>query len=133
MPCWGQTARKTLGESGQDPEMAAVTEPRPAFASHSPSGEYLLNYLSPVDCDDLLAVVVLVKELVLIDAQGVQDGRVQVVGVDGPLHGDEADRVGGADHLASLDPAAGQPHGVSQGRVVAPGLGADGVNLGCRR
>src|SRR4051812_20052643 len=56
---------------------------RPANASRSEEAltlpERLPHHFAAVDGDDLLAVVVLVVQRVLVDAERVQDRRVQVV------------------------------------------------------
>src|SRR5215210_7792945 len=90
---------------------------RPPFHDQRSSKD-LADNLAAGDRDQLLAVVVPVDEAVLVDAQGVQDRRVQVVGVDRPLDGGIADRVGGTNDLATPDAAAGQPHRIARGGVV---------------
>ncbi len=56
----------------------------------------------------------------LIQPELVQNRRVQVAEVIGLLDRPETDRVGCANHLASPDAAAGQPHREADVVVVAP-------------
>jgi hypothetical protein len=51
-----------------------------------------------------------VGQLFVIEAQQLQDSRVQVVDVHPVLHGLEAEFVGGPVHLATFHPATGEPH-----------------------
>ena len=55
----------------------------------------------------------------MVDAQAVQDGRLQVRHTDLVLDDIEAHLVGLTDRLAALDPAAGHPHGERLRVVVA--------------
>src|SRR5581483_8317564 len=59
------------------------------------------------------------RQLFLIETEQVQNGRVYVAEVDRLLDGAQADVVGGADDLAALDAAAGQPHREAEIVVVA--------------
>ncbi len=68
----------------------------------------------------LVAAEVGVGQPVLVEAELVEDRRVDVAEVVGALDGPEADGVGGADDLAPLDPAAGHPHREAEVVVVAP-------------
>src|SRR5438477_248477 len=81
--------------------------------------EHLVDHRAPVDGDDLVTVVVAKRQLVLIDAEGLQDRGVQVARRDRALDGAVADGVGGADDLTALDAAAGQPHRVAGRGMVA--------------
>src|SRR4051812_21311180 len=56
----------------------------------------------------------------LIEAELVEDRRVNVAEVVRALDGLEADRVGGADDLSPLDAAAGHPHREAEVVMVAP-------------
>ena len=60
-----------------------------------------------------------VGELVLVEAELVQDGRVDVAEVVGLFDRVQADRVGRADDLASLYAAARHPHGEAEVVMVA--------------
>ena len=66
-----------------------------------------------------VAAGVAVGELLVVEAQQVQDRGVQVVDVDRVLDGLEAELVGRAVDVAALDAAAGQPHGEAVVVVVA--------------
>src|SRR5262245_49722434 len=92
--------------------------------------EDLADDLTAVDRNDLPAILVLVIELVLVDPEGVQDGRVQIVGVDGALRHRVADLVRRADDLAAPDPAAGQPYRKGRRPMVAAGNGAGALRRG---
>src|SRR5947208_1361245 len=67
----------------------------------------------------LVAAVVEVGEPLVVKAELVEDGRVDVSGVDRVLHGLVADLVGRAVDRAPLDPAAGHPYGEAVRIVVA--------------
>src|SRR5579885_1103213 len=60
-----------------------------------------------------------VAEGVLLQAELMEHGGVNVAEVNGLLDGAEADGVGGADDLAPLDAAAGQPHGEAEVMMIA--------------
>ena len=60
-----------------------------------------------------------IGQLVLIEAELVQDRGVDVAEVIGALDGVQADGVGGADDLPALDAAAGHPHREAEVVVVA--------------
>src|SRR6185503_14273534 len=66
-----------------------------------------------------VAAGVAVGELFVIEAELVQQGGVQVVDGDAVLYGLESELVGGSVSDTGLDAAAGQPHGVAVGIVVA--------------
>ena len=57
-----------------------------------------------------VAAGVAVRQLLVVEAQQVQDRRVQIVDVDLVLDGGEAELVGRAVDVPALDAAAGQPH-----------------------
>src|SRR4029079_14843051 len=57
-----------------------------------------------------------IGQLVLIEAEQVQNGGVDVAEVIGFFDGCEADGVGSADPLAAADATAGEPHG--EGEIV---------------
>ncbi len=88
--------------------------------------------LGTVDRDQFTAVVTLVIQLVLFDAQRMQNGRVQVLWMHRSLDGGVTDRIGRANHLATANTAAGEPHGVTGRRVVPAGIGPESA-LGSRR
>ncbi len=60
-----------------------------------------------------------VRELCVIEAEQVEDGRVEVVDVDAVGHGVETQFVGFTQSHPRLDPTAGQPHGKGIGVVVS--------------
>src|SRR5215468_10927327 len=66
-----------------------------------------------------VAAVVQECQVNVVEAEQVQDGGVQVVDVDGVFRGVQAEFVGRADDLATLDAAAGQQGGEAVGVVVA--------------
>ena len=66
-----------------------------------------------------IAAGVAVGQLLVVDAQQVQHGGVQVVNRDAVLDGLEAELVGGAVGQAAFDAAAGHPHGEAVGIVIA--------------
>src|SRR2546427_9978920 len=51
-----------------------------------------------------------IGQLTLVEAELVENGRVEVAEVDGILDGAQAYCVGGAQHLAAFDSAARHPH-----------------------
>ena len=71
-----------------------------------------------------IAAAIAIGQLSVIDAHQVQDGGVDVVDVDRLLDRLEAEFVGGAVDRAAFHRAAGQPHGESEGIVIAAALGA---------
>lgn len=64
-----------------------------------------------------------VGEVFVVEAEGVEDGGLDVVDVDGIFDGVEAEFIGLSVGDAGFDPAAGEPHGEGLGVVVAA-LGA---------
>src|SRR5260221_434204 len=68
-----------------------------------------------------------VGEPLVVEAQEVQDGGVQVVHVDLVLHGLVAELVGRSEGVAGLDAGAGEPDGEAVGVVVAAGAVLLGV------
>src|SRR5690554_5474783 len=67
-----------------------------------------------------LAALVLVGQSRVIDPQGVQDRRLQVVDMHRRLEDVVAKRIGLAVHLSASDPAAGHPNSEAAGVVIAP-------------
>ena len=59
----------------------------------------------------------------MIDTQGVEHGRVEVVDVDRVFKNVVGEVVGFADGLAGFDAAAGEPKAVAAGMVVAAEAG----------
>ena len=90
------------------------------MASHN-----LLDHFAFDEGEALVAAEVGVGERVLIEAELVQDRRVDVAEVIGLLDRLEADRVRRAHHPAALDAAARHPHREAEIMVVAalPALG----------
>lgn len=62
---------------------------------------------------------VVVGELVVIEAEEVKDGAVDVTDVVNAVDGFGADVVGGADGVSSFGSASGEPHRHGVGIVVA--------------
>jgi hypothetical protein len=56
----------------------------------------------------LIAALEEIRQLAVVQAQELQDRRVQVVDVDGVFDGPEAELVGGPERAAPLDPGACQ-------------------------
>src|SRR5689334_6015944 len=54
---------------------------------------------------------VFVDEVHVSDAQGMEDGGVEVVNVETVFHSVEAEFIGRANDLTAFDAAAGHPHG----------------------
>ena len=77
----------------------------------------------------LFAAVGVVDEPVVVEAEEVQDRRLEVVGRDDVLDRAVADLVGGAVGHAALDAAAGQPDREALAVVVAAGA----ARRGCPR
>src|SRR4051794_38538432 len=70
----------------------------------------LLDHLALDEGEPLVAAQVGIGEAVLVEPELVEDRGVDVAEVVGTLDCVQADRVGGANDLASLDAAAGHPH-----------------------
>src|SRR5687767_14890924 len=66
-----------------------------------------------------VAAGVAVGEFLVVEAEEVENGRVQVVDMDGILGGFETELVGGAVDGAAFDAAAGEPNGKAVGIVIA--------------
>src|SRR3954452_16990024 len=73
------------------------------------SRQDFMNYVTVHIRKAKVAARVTVRQLLVVETQQVQEGGVQVVDVDGILHGTEAELVGGAVDLSALDAAAGHP------------------------
>src|SRR5262245_50601683 len=106
------------------PAVAAVaaTMTSRRFMVHLPGrsgSDDLLDHLSLNERQTFLAAQVRVIQLVLVEAELVQDGGVDVAEVIGGFDGPQADGVGGADDLPALDAAAGEPQGEAEIVVVA--------------
>src|SRR6185295_14271947 len=71
--------------------------------------QQLLDHLTPLIGEPHAEPFVLVHEAAVVEAEEVEDGGVEVVHVDGVLGDAPAQLVGGAEHLASFDAAAGHP------------------------
>lgn len=70
-----------------------------------------------------VAAVVAVGKPGVIEAEQVKHGGVEVVDVGAILGRAQSDRVGGADHLAAFDSAAGHPHAEAMW-IMIPAVGA---------
>ena len=69
--------------------------------------------------EPLITAQMRIGQLTLVEAELVQNGRVEVAEVDGILSGAQADGIGGAHDLAAFDSAACHPHGEAKIVVVA--------------
>src|SRR5262249_52992960 len=78
-----------------------------------------LNHFSLYQRQALVAAEVGIGEVVLVKAEEVKDGRVDVAEVVRLLDGFESDSVGRADPAAAANTAAGQPHGEAQVVMIA--------------
>src|SRR5215207_8454392 len=67
----------------------------------------------------VVAAAVAIDEALVVETEQVEDGRVEVVVVDGVFDDADAVLVGGAVADAALDAAAGHPHGEPRGVRVA--------------
>src|SRR3954470_18625621 len=83
---------------------------------HSPSKRKLSHH-----CLDDLAMHIrepevpalkAISELLMIETEEVQDGGVQVVNMDLPLHHSESELIGFAENHTGLHATAGKPHGI---------------------
>src|SRR5438067_2210540 len=92
----------------------AATADEPARVSDD-----LPNHLAAHQRQPLLPAQVREGQLILLEAELVQDGGMHVAEVVRLLDGAQADGVGGADDLAAPDAAAGQPHAETEVVVVA--------------
>jgi glucuronoarabinoxylan endo-1,4-beta-xylanase len=79
-------------------------DPVPLVSQQSGVLEDVLDHPAAVDGGPLLAAVVQQGQLLVVQPQAVQHGRVQVVHVDPLVHGVQADLVGGPVGDAALDP-----------------------------
>ena len=97
------------------------THERQSLGDQAPylSGQDVLHHM-PVDVGEAeVAAGVAVGELLMVQAEDVEDGGVEVVDVDFVLLGEVAVVVGGAVGDAALHAAAGHPHGEAFGVVIA--------------
>ena len=81
--------------------------------------ECFLNHFSAEDCWDFVSVIVIPRQLVLIDSHGVQQSGMHIGRSQWTFCGNEAQFICRADDLTAFDPAASQPHGVACWRVVS--------------
>ena len=86
------------------------------------SGDELVDWLGPFDSNEFLVQSTMeVGQGIGVESELVQDRSVQLLDVEPVLDRLVAQFIGTADTDASLDAAAGHPHGESRGVVVAPG------------
>src|SRR5262245_20214450 len=85
----------------------------------TPTLDDLFDDLAFDEPEAFIAAEVGIGEVVLVEAEEVEDGGVDVAEVVGLFDGFEANGVGGADPLAAVDAAAGEPHGEAEVVVVA--------------
>ena len=119
--CFGETARARR-------EASAVQVLRLVSCSLA---SFPLALLCPGSGDDVVddvavdvggaevAAGVAEGEFFVIEAEEVEDGGVEVVDVDGVLHGGEAEVIGGTVDVAAFDTATGHPDGEAVVVVVA--------------
>ena len=73
--------------------------------------EYLLNHLRGDDADEFLVeALVLEDQLVVVDAEAIKDGRVEVAHVDGVLDDVVGEFVGFTEGHAALNAGPSHPH-----------------------
>src|SRR2546423_139921 len=92
---------------------------RPGGLPHTWSCQDLVGHFAGYVGEAEIAAAVVVSELLVIEAQEVEDGRVEVVYMHAVSDRVIADFVGGSVDEAGFDAAAGHPDGVSVGIVVA--------------
>ena len=97
----------------------AIDRRRPTVSGLTTSND-ILDHLALDEGQPLIASEMRIGQPVLVQPELVQDRRVQVAEVIRLLDRPQADRVGCADDLASLDAAAGHPHREADVVVVAP-------------
>jgi hypothetical protein len=86
------------------------------------SRQYLLYHASRQHArQPLIQSLVEIRQPTMIQAHQMEDGGVQIGDVRSVFDGIEAEFVGGADGLATLDSGAGEPHGKAEGIVIAAG------------
>src|SRR5437764_11509438 len=86
------------------------------------SSDDLMDRLSSLDADELLVqAAVEVAESVGVEAELVQECRMEPLDMEPVLDGGAAELVGLADAGAALDAAAGQPHGEAVRVMIAAG------------
>src|SRR5262245_19066316 len=88
-------------------------------AKSSGLAEDLPDHLPAIDRGALVAAVVQVGQLQVVEAQGMEHRRMDVVHVDGALDGAQAELVGRADGLPAANAAARHPDGEPPRVVVA--------------
>ena len=69
--------------------------------------------------EPLIPAQMRIGQSTLVEAELVENGRVEIAEVDGILDGAQANGVGGAHDLATFDSAACHPHGEAEIVVVA--------------
>ena len=77
--------------------------------------KHLFHGVAAEDDGFFFAAVVAVSEAMGVETEGVEEGGVEIGHGNGALGGDIADGVGGADGLAALGTATGEPAGVAGG------------------
>ena len=78
--------------------------------SVKPRSHDLVDHVSVNFREPLFAPLVQVTECILMQAELVEDGCVNVAQVVGIFHGVQSDSVRCADHLAAFDPTTSKPH-----------------------
>ena len=81
--------------------------------------QHRLHHLAEHIRQPVMSALELEGELCVIDAEAVEDGRVQVVHIDGIARDVVAEVIGLAMRDATLDAAAGHPDGEAAGMMIA--------------
>ena len=79
-------------------------------------------HFAAIDCDQFAAVAMLEVELVLIEAECVQDRRVKIIRMDWAFDCRIPDFIRRSDHLATANSATGEPRCVTRWRMIAARL-----------
>lgn len=95
--------------------MEAIASVRPTTNSR----QHRLNHFAMQFREAEVASTITVGNFFVIDTQLLQDSCMKIVDTDAVLDSFETELVGGTVSHAALDPAAGHPHRVAKGMVVA--------------
>src|SRR6266511_3748689 len=95
------------------------THPLPLPGGELVRSNDLFDHSAFDEREPLIPAQMWIGQLTLVEAELVEDGRVEVAEVDGSLDGAQANGVGGAQHLAAFDSSARQPHAEAEIVVVA--------------
>src|SRR5262249_10855006 len=87
--------------------------------SRAGSCDYVIHHTATHIGQAEVAAAIALGQLLVVDAQQMEDGRVQVVNVNAILDGVHAELVGRPVGQAALDPSAGQEHREAGGVMIA--------------